>query len=78
MLNVVKLPMKKNYHYLYTVNDLEEQYKGFLDFDSFLSHEKAFSRDFFVSVDRQNLTVNKGVVNHLIDYAVALLEDQSR
>jgi hypothetical protein len=70
--------MKKNYHYLYTINDLEKKYMGFLDLDSFLSQEKALSRDFFVSVDRQNLSVNKGIVNHLIDYAVALLEDRSR
>ena len=72
------MPMKKNYHYLYTVNDLEKQYTGFLDFDSFLFRENTLSRNFFVSVDRQNLTVNKGVVNHLIDYAVSLLEDRAR
>ena len=69
MLKVVKMPMKKNYQYLYTLNDMDPGRSELMEFDSFFPDETSIYRDVIIYLDQQNFDISNTVVAKLVKYA---------
>jgi len=69
MLKVVKWPMKKNYYYFYTLNDMEQVHSELLEVDSCFPDENDTYRDIILYLDRQNFDIRSSVISRLIEYA---------
>lgn len=69
MLKVVKMPMKKNYYYLYTLNDMDPGPSELIDFNSFYPDEDGIYRDVISYLDQQSFDISNSVVTRLVDYA---------
>ena len=69
MLKVVKLPMKKIYHYFYSVNDLVSCKNELFEIDSLFPGEESAYNDVFAFLERQQFDIRRSVVKRLVEYA---------
>jgi hypothetical protein len=69
MLKVVKLPMKKIYHYLYSVDDLVGCNGELTDIDSFIQGDEGPYYDVFAYLDCHQYDIRGSVVKRLVEYA---------
>ncbi len=77
LLKVVKMPMKKIYHYLYTLDDLEEKdHPELHELDSYASDQNDSFRDVYSFLDRQYFDVSRSVVQNIVKYAESFFGDR--
>ena len=69
MLTFVKLPMKKNYHFFYTLDHQENGDPELLEFDSWYPDEAENFRDVLSYLDQQQCDIRNSVIKKLVDYA---------
>lgn len=61
--------MKKNYHYLYALDDLDSGYPELYElYSCFTEEDKAFG-DVIRYLDQQNFDIRNSVVRKLVEYA---------
>lgn len=61
--------MKKSYHYLYTLNDLEDGHPEMLDIDFCDTEQSSSFRDVFLCLDKLHFDVSRSVIRRLVEYA---------
>lgn len=69
MLKVVNLPMKKCYHYFYSVDGFVPGNTELVDADSFFPDKNGIYRDVVALLDHQQFDIRKSVVSKLVEYA---------
>jgi hypothetical protein len=69
MLKVVKMPMKKNYYYLFTLNDMDPGPSELIEFNSLYPDENSIYRDVISYLDQQSFDISNSVVARLVEYA---------
>ncbi len=63
------MPMKKNYYYLYTLNDMDPGSPGLIELNSLFPDKNSIYRDVIFYLDQQSFDVSKATVARLIEYA---------
>ena len=63
------MPMKKNYYYLYTLNDIDPGPSELIEFNSLYPDENSFYRDVISYLDQQSFDISNSVVARLVEYA---------
>ena len=63
------MPMKKNYYFLYTLNDMDPGPSELIDFSSLYPDEEGIYRDVISYLDQQSFDISNSVVARLVEYA---------
>ncbi|MFO7924303.1 MAG: hypothetical protein R6U58_11480 [Bacteroidales bacterium] len=61
--------MKKNYHYLFTLDDLKGRHFLFQETDSLFPDEDKMYSDVIYYLDQQSFDVSNTVIRKLVEYA---------
>ena len=63
------MPMKKNFYYLYTLNDMDPGPPGLIELNSLFPDKSSIYRDVIFYLDQQSFDVSNTTVARLIEYA---------
>jgi hypothetical protein len=65
----VKSPMKKSYHFIYTLDDLAESEPELLEPETCFPDEGDTFRDVRSFLDQQNFEISNSVIKRLLEFA---------
>ena len=65
----MKLPMKKNYHFFYKLDDFDDNHPEIMESGTFFPDENSTFRDVISYLDQQHYDIRNSVIKRLVEYA---------